>query len=68
MDGNAHLSHEDHREKLAGARFKDLCSRIVGAMTGFVSNGSLEEVEVVPDIGAAGPKGLRFAIDNEMKV
>ena len=53
---------------------------IVGAVTGFVSNGSLEEKdcesaaysggagEVVPDIGAAGPKGLRCAIDNEMKV
>ena len=52
----------------------------VGAVTGFVSNGSLEEKdresaaysggagEVVPDIGAAGPKGLRCAIDNEMKV
>ena len=53
---------------------------IVGAVTGFVSNGSLEEKdcesaaysggagEAVPDIGAAGPKGLRCAIDNEMKV
>ena len=52
----------------------------VGAVTGFVSNGSLEEKdresaaysggagEVVHDIGAAGPKGLRCAIDNEMKV
>ena len=53
---------------------------IVGAVTGFVSNGSLEEKdcesaaysggagEVVPDIGAAGPKGLRCAIDDEVEV
>ena len=54
---------------------------IVGAVTGFASNGrTLEEKdresaaysggagEVVHDIGAAGPKGLRCAIDNEMKV
>ena len=53
---------------------------IVGAVTGFASNGSLEEKdresaaysggagEVVPDIGAASPKGLRCVIDNEMKV
>jgi len=47
---------------------------IVGAVTGFASNGSLEEKdrksaaysggagEVVPDIGAAGPSGRRCAI------
>ena len=54
---------------------------IVGAVTGFVSNGrTLKEKdresaaysggagEVVPDIGAAGPKGLRCAIDDEVEV
>ena len=52
----------------------------VGAVTGFVSNDSLEEKdresaaysggagEVVHDIGAAGPKGLRCAIDDEVEV
>ena len=54
---------------------------IVGAVTGFASNGrTLEEKdresaaysggagEVVHDIGAAGPKGLRYAIDDEVEV
>ena len=53
---------------------------IVGAVTGFASNGSLEEKdresaaysggadEVVPDIGAAGPSGRWCAIDDEVEV
>ena len=54
---------------------------IVGAVTGFASNGrTLEEKdresaaysggagEVVPDIGAAGPSGRWCAIDDEVEV
>ena len=79
--GKGRFSKEDHREKFAGAEGLGTSAlATVGAVKGFVSNGSLEEKdreiaaysggagEVVPDIGAAGPKGLRCAIDNEMKV